>query len=73
MKLNVEYNAHFCSFFGNNSSGWKLRISDWLKQDMGDDLLLTVDEMPVSFNQTPHEINIPASIGENHISTSKIN
>jgi hypothetical protein len=67
LDLTVDYDAHYCSFFDTNPSRWILEISDWAREKMGKDLSVTVDGKTVPLTRTPHEITVPAGIGEHHI------
>ena len=68
----VDYDAHYCSFFKNNSSTWILELSDWVKEEFGETPLVKVDGKPVPFSKTSLSIPIPEGLGEHYIEISKM-
>jgi hypothetical protein len=69
LNIKLIYDEHYCQYFKNHSSNWILEVSDWLKNRIVDQLLLTVDDKAAESlsAEGSYLVRIPDGIGDHYI------
>lgn len=67
LKLRVEYDPHYCQYFNNQASSWKLELSDWLENETGGISAIKVDGMVVPLSSSGLMIPVPPGTGKHTI------
>jgi hypothetical protein len=71
LSLNISYDEHYCSFFGNHESVWTIELSDWLLKEFGQPSSVSVDAKKSELSKG--EVSLPSGTGQHTIIVSFTN
>jgi len=67
LTLSVDYDPHYCQYFGKQTSAWNLEIADWLEKETGKISAIKVDGKVVSLSSSGMKIPVPPGTGAHKI------
>jgi hypothetical protein len=65
--LQVGYDPHYCQYFDQRASSWKLELADWLEEASGKISAITVDGKKVGSDNAGMSIPVPPGSGDHVI------
>lgn len=69
LNLQINYDSHYCRYFGEEASQWNLLVSDWLAKELGGAKIIVDGKTAVKKADFSRQlqIKIPAGIGSHSI------
>ena len=70
--IEFYYDDHYCKYFENKPSNWTLELSDSFRNDLGNNVSVTIDgKRSKAFQGSKQIIEIPAGLGTHSIQLVK--